>query len=224
MVAKSSQPPNIKVVQRWVSYNLWTHNLEIFLKIATQVRLKKITKIMENEFEQWHPSSRCYKDASFSVSQITIFFSGRGVKEKKQENHTAHWTIWNLFLFFFLLLQRTSLNNKQTFYSFTRIPNQEMNFLKLCRLFWVILLHYMSNFSETGRTPVPVEAPSPRPVHPWISSPEQLPSRLPHQQPPAHPSAPLLKLCSPSSFLATHQLAHNFYIVNRSVRKERWCI
>lgn len=93
---------------------------------------------MENGFEEWHPSSRHDKDAAFSWITVFLWVWGEwgNQGEKARELLNTHWNIWNLFLFLFLLLQSTCLNNRRTlFESFTHISNQEMNISKALQTF-----------------------------------------------------------------------------------------
>lgn len=116
--------------------------------------LKSTVKIMETRFKWWHPSSRHDKNAGFSVSWIFVFLSGRGIQRRRQERelHNAHWNIWNLF--FSLSSSRTKnisqITGKPRSSLSPMFQTKKWTFLKLCGLFWVILLQSMSNFSETG--------------------------------------------------------------------------
>lgn len=140
-----------------------------------------------------------WQQSGFSVSWIFVFLSvGEHGGGGRRENYTMPIDISGIF--FFSLSSSLTKNISQI----TGKPHSSLSpafqtkkwtFLKLCRLLWVILPHCMSNFSETGHPPLPADAPSPCLVLSWIWSPEQLPPRLPYQQPPALPSALLPKLC-----------------------------
>lgn len=117
--------------------------------------LKSVIKIMENRLHWWHPS--CRHASGFSVSWIFVCLHGGRIQRRKEERElsNAHWNIRNLGFFSLSSLTKniSPITGKphSSFLPCSK-PGDEHR-LKLCRLFWVILLQCMSSFSETGHPP-----------------------------------------------------------------------
>lgn len=107
--------------------------------------LKSRIKIMENRFKWWHPSYRYDKIQAFKFHRYLLFFLVGEYRGGRKENYIILIEILGNFNFFSLspsltknISQITSKPHPSLSLMF---QTKKWTFLKLCRVFWVILLH-----------------------------------------------------------------------------------